>query len=285
MILVVQIAFGIVLVVPILIALSRPGYWSFVGGHLNWIWKIGLVCLAVASSVKAAKQTKHDFLFATIGELSDPKSFYNYKTKWIKNIIVGTTKYEDDSAYFAVGYDQIIDTTNPLAKSINIMLRESALGKDLSIKDDADSLFKMNKENATEEFNPPYYSYSEDSLFYINNKYVVIKHFFEQYTGGAHEGYGTGASVFRGNNLKESVKINDLFSTSEIKVLRQIVRDSLENRRLDYFYEVHKIELPKTFLFNAKFISFIYNPGSIGPNAIGEVRVNIPWYALKQNDL
>ena len=135
------------------------------------------------------------------------------------------------------------------------------------------------------------YNLDEDSKMLIafqSSKMMVFAFTFYSYTGGAHGNYGTSyTSVDLTSNkvlaldqvITESGKrqLQNLLEKNFRKQFNLKPTDSLTEGGL---FE-NKIEPNENFYVTGKGIGFCYNPYEIGPYAMGEVNIFIPFSDLK----
>lgn len=125
------------------------------------------------------------------------------------------------------------------------------------------------------------------NLQYNGNDFVIIEHFVDAYTGGAHNNYSS-SMVCLDVKKQRRLGIADVLKFDSV-AMQQVVE---KNFRIQYklkpeeplkniLFEDH---LPATnnFFFDSKGISFLYNPYEVAAFAQGQITVSVPYTDLKQ---
>ncbi|RFM35683.1 DUF3298 and DUF4163 domain-containing protein [Chitinophaga silvisoli] len=133
-------------------------------------------------------------------------------------------------------------------------------------------------------------SWSADAdmkVVYNHYPYLCIESFTYEYTGGAHGNYG---SIYKVLDLskKKVLTTDDLFKPGYKEALpallekayRKIFRVSEEVSLKDQLL-VDKIPVNENFFITDKGIGFCYTPYEIGPYAMGQVNLFVPFTELK----
>jgi Protein of unknown function (DUF3298)/Deacetylase PdaC len=148
-----------------------------------------------------------------------------------------------------------------------------------------------NKEIKDEDLKDAYsYNFDESNqlmIVYHISKLMVLSSSDYAYTGGAHGNYGTSYIPVDLVNNKKLV-LNDIINKAGQAKLARLLEKSF---RKDYnvkdtdplteggLFE-NKIEPDNNFYVSAKGIGFCYNPYEIGPYAMGEINIFIPFTEL-----
>src|SRR5258705_7003962 len=148
-----------------------------------------------------------------------------------------------------------------------------------------------NKELKDEDLKEAY-SYNLDQtdhlmIVYQSPGLIVLAHSNYAYTGGAHGNYGTSyIPIDPAANKKIGLKdvINEDGQKQLSKFLERSFRRSYSLKDKDSLSEgglfENKIEPNNNFYITAKGIGFCYNPYEIGPYAMGEINLFIPFSEL-----
>ncbi len=135
------------------------------------------------------------------------------------------------------------------------------------------------------------YNYSEQTnllISYQSSKMVSLAMSVYSYTGGAHGNYGTNYLSLDLIN-KKALQLADILNTQGLKKLRPLLE---KNFRKQYGLQPtdalikgglfdNKIEPNKNFFVTGKGLSFAYNPYEIGPYAMDEIDIFIPFTDVK----
>ncbi|MBB5635192.1 hypothetical protein HDF26_002082 [Pedobacter cryoconitis] len=124
-------------------------------------------------------------------------------------------------------------------------------------------------------------------LHYNSNGFVIIKHLFDDYSGGAHNNYATTLYCFDVKNQKHLV-LSDLIKIDSVSLQKLVEK----NFRTQYkvksgealstqLFEDH-LAANKNFFFDTTGISFLYNPYEVASFAQGQIIVSIPYKDLKK---
>jgi len=125
-------------------------------------------------------------------------------------------------------------------------------------------------------------------IVYRSSKLIMLAHSNYAYTGGAHGNYGTSyIPVDLLNNKK--LDLNDLVNPAGKKQLSQLLekyfRLAYSLKKTDSLMEgglfENTIEPNANFYVTTKGICFCYLPYEIGPYAMGEINIFIPFTGLK----
>lgn len=150
-------------------------------------------------------------------------------------------------------------------------------------KDDAD------KDIAENPYSYNYETVQDLMIMYQSQKFITLGDYTYSYSGGAHGNYGTGYYVLDLLNLKQ-LTLQDVLNDAGIKALPKILEaqfrmdnnlmqtDSLQDAGL---FE-NKIEPNDNFFITPNGIGFNYSPYEIGPYAMGEVDIFIPFIDLTE---
>jgi hypothetical protein len=124
-------------------------------------------------------------------------------------------------------------------------------------------------------------------IAYSSPKLITLAHHSYSYTGGAHGNYGTGfTSVDLIANKK--LKLSDILNEAGLKQLPKLLEKKFRTRyglsdkeelTAGGLFE-NKIEPNENFYVTGKGIGFNYVPYEIGPYAMGEVNLFIPFTEL-----
>jgi len=124
-------------------------------------------------------------------------------------------------------------------------------------------------------------------LHYNNNGFVVIKHLFDSYSGGAHNNYATTLYCFDVKNQKH-LSLSDLMKIDSVSLQKLVEK----NFRIQYkikpgealttqLFDDH-LAANNNFFFDATGISFLYNPYEVASFAQGQIIVSVPYKDLKK---
>ena len=136
------------------------------------------------------------------------------------------------------------------------------------------------------------WSYNSDQsdqvmIVYRSSKLLVLAHLSSSYTGGAHGIYGTSyIPVDLVNNKK--IELSNVITVAGQKQLSKLLEKSFRKaysvKDKDSLSEgglfENKISPNDNFYVTAKGIGFCYNPYEIGPFAMGEINLFIPFTEL-----
>lgn len=147
---------------------------------------------------------------------------------------------------------------------------------------------KMLNGESSEDGIETYESSDYVDIVYSNANFICLAQGWSNYSGGAHGNYGTNYLTIDLINNKEML-LADIFDTTTAKepVQKLLEKIFLEKYKEDDFDTLEEILLvaviPMTenFLLTSKGIGFNYPPYAIGPYALGEVFLYIPFRDLQ----
>lgn len=148
-----------------------------------------------------------------------------------------------------------------------------------------------NKEVKDEDLKDAYsYNFDESNqviIAYHTSKLIVLSGSYYAYTGGAHGNYSTSyipVDLVSNKKLALNDVINKTGQTKLAKFLEKAFRKDYDVKDTDPLTEgglfENKIEPNSNFYITSKGIGFCYNPYEIGPYAMGEINIFIPFTEL-----
>jgi hypothetical protein len=207
-----------------------------------------------------------------------------------------------DSPQANISYEYLMPSGNTpqeqwldqqLKKIMN--LQKPASSWAVSIKNDASSYLKGYQDemkgmgSETDELSASLNYNRTQNLYlhYNNNGFVVIKHLFDSYSGGAHNNYATTLYCFDVKNQKRLV-LSDLIKIDSISLQKLVEK----NFRIQYkvkpdealttqLFDNH-LAANNNFFFDTTGISFLYNPYEVASFAQGQLIVSVPYKDLKK---
>lgn len=187
---------------------------------------------------------------------------------------------------FESGNQQLID-------SMNAYIAQSFFEKEIHLSDmkqfvktESDSFHQVYMRNFA-DFNqadfPFRYEYNlKLEVAFYNDKYITLKNFIYEYSGGNHGNYGTWYQVFDANNGKK-IAINELMGDT-VKLQQMAKQEFYKMKNLDttqlineqgFWFEKNKFSLNNNFGLLQDTLIFTYNPYEITSYAEGQIDLKI----------
>jgi hypothetical protein len=258
--------------------------------HLKWTG-------TVFSGIRADGKEKSSIRL----EETYPEGSYAFKIATYADSVQAFLK-KKDSPVAHINYEYLMPSGNTpqevwLDKQMKkaLDLQKPASSWAAGIKNDATSYLNAYKDEIREMGSQAdessailnYYKTQNLYMYYNGNGFVVIKHLFDGYSGGAHNNYATSLYCFDVQNQKH-LTLSDVLKIDSISLQKLVEK----NFRVQYkvepdsalttlLFEDH-LAANKNFFFDKTGISFLYNPYEVASFAQGQIIVSVPYKDLKK---
>ena len=193
-----------------------------------------------------------------------------------------------DAQYIIINAPQM----TPALTKINTTLENTIKGNAPTVAASLDSF--MAESNAFfEEFPDVPTGYGMEitqEVLFDSLNILTVEEFSYAFTGGAHGNYGTGYYNFN-TKTGQSLGLGDILVTNYQERLKGIVEPIFRKAYLEegmknyseagFYFEEDEFVLTDNFAITKDGLKFLYNPYEIGPYAMGQQEIIIPYNSLK----